>query len=422
MMWERWYWMFGSSTVKAGYAGEECPKVVFNSVVGVDVEGKSSASSSSSSKGEASKKCYAGQDFSFRRDHMEATYPIKHGLVDDWDGVEKLWDHAFSKALEVDPSQHPILISEPAFNPRGHREELVKHMFEKFNVPAMFVCKDAVLAAFSMGRCTALVLNSGGGVTSCVPVHDGYALLKSCRRTRLAGDYLTEALESQLAQRCGQIPPRYSIKGKSHGKKVVKMEQMFPNTTDSYKRFWQLDVVRDIKETHLQVRDAAEAARTCLVDIRETDGPKYELPDGKTVNVGRNKHTITELLFEKTFNPQLEDDLDPNFRFAGLPQMIADVVNSSDADIRKDLYSSVILCGGNTRFKGLANRLSAEIVEFLPPAFKLKITIPNTPVEKRFGVWIGGSILGSLGSFQQLWISKNEFQEHGASIVHRRCP
>ena len=89
-----------------------------------------------------------------------------------------------------------------------------------------------------------------------------------------------------------------------------------------------------------------------------------------------------------------------------------------DVDIRKDLYANVVMSGGTTMYAGIADRLSKELTALAPASMKVKIIAPP---ERKYSVWIGGSILSSLSTFQQMWISKQEYDESGPSIVHRKC-
>jgi len=102
--------------------------------------------------------------------------------------------------------------------------------------------------------------------------------------------------------------------------------------------------------------------------------------------------------------------------------MISSSVDTCDGDIRKELYQAIILTGGNTLYPGLSTRLQKELTKLIPPAFKIKLLQSTSKSERKFGVWTGGSILGSLGSFHQMWFSKQEYEEHGASLLQRKCP
>jgi actin-related protein len=90
----------------------------------------------------------------------------------------------------------------------------------------------------------------------------------------------------------------------------------------------------------------------------------------------------------------------------------------ADVDIRKDLYANIVLSGGTTMFSGMAERMNKEITALAPASIKVKIVAPP---ERKYSVWIGGSILASLSTFQSMWISKEEYDESGPSIVHRKC-
>merc|ERR1712013_144772 len=89
-----------------------------------------------------------------------------------------------------------------------------------------------------------------------------------------------------------------------------------------------------------------------------------------------------------------------------------------DVDIRKDLYANTVMSGGTTMYPGIADRMQKEITALAPSTIKIKIIAPP---ERKYSVWIGGSILASLSTFQQMWISKQEYDECGPSIVHRKC-
>jgi len=110
--------------------------------------------------------------------------------------------------------------------------------------------------------------------------------------------------------------------------------------------------------------------------------------------------------------------------FTGVHQMIYDAVTKCDVDIRRELYNNVIVTGGNSLLPGFHERLANELPEVAPQQMPYKVKITSTPntTERKFSVWIGGSILASLGTFQQMWVSKAEYEEHGRSIVERKCP
>ena len=104
-----------------------------------------------------------------------------------------------------------------------------------------------------------------------------------------------------------------------------------------------------------------------------------------------------------------------------LPKLVCDAVLGCETDVRRDLFGNVVLSGGGSCFEGMPVRMERELTYVAPPVFKVKV-LSAQPSERKLSAWLGGSILGSLGTFHELWISKAEYEEHGAPIVERKCP
>ncbi|GAA0185327.1 actin and actin related protein [Lithospermum erythrorhizon] len=420
----------GSHTCKAGYAGEDAPKSVFPSVVGsidqMDIDDANNSENSGSApepKAKGKNKLYVGnQAMGFRRDHMEVLSPLKDGIVADWEIAENIWDHTFKECLLIDPKEHPMLLAEPCSNTQQQREKAAEIMFEKYQVPALFLAKNAVLTSFASGRVTSLVVDSGGGSTAIVPVHDGFVLQKAVASSPIGGEFLTDCLIKSLEQKGITIKPRYSFKRKEvrPGEfQVVDLD--FPNTTESYKLYSQRLIASDIKECVCRAPD------TPYDEVSYSNIPmtSYELPDGQTIEIGADRFKIPDILF----NPSLVQTIPGMDSYAkiassvrGLPQMVLESINKCDVDIRRELFSSILLAGGTASMQQLKERLEKDLLEESPQAARVKVLASGNATERRFSVWIGGSILASLGSFQQMWFSKSEYQEHGASYIQRKCP
>jgi actin-like protein 6A len=129
------------------------------------------------------------------------------------------------------------------------------------------------------------------------------------------------------------------------------------------------------------------------------------------------------------FNPSIVQTIPGMEKYAemipsvrGLPHMVMESINKCDVDIRRELYSSILLAGGTSSMQQLKERLEKDLIEESPHSARVKVLASGNTTERRFSVWIGGSILASLGSFQQMWFSKSEYEEHGASYIQRKCP
>jgi len=291
----------------------------------------------------------------------------------------KIWHHCFYNELRSEPKQFNVLLTEAPKNPKQNRERMCQIMFETFEVKGFYVQIQAVLALYSSGRTTGIVLDSGDGVTHTVPIYEGYSLPHAIDRTELAGRDLTEWMRECLEQ---------------EGHKFTTSAEM--------------EIVRDIKEKLCYVSlDYEKSVENVATDPKLTK--EFTLPDGNIIKVGTSLFQCPELLF----NPSLNHKEIP-----AIHELIFKSIQKCDIDIRSDLYSNVVLSGGSTMFQNYEVRLEKLLQDLVPTGKKVKISAQQ---DRKYSVFTGGAILCSLPTFASNWITKAEYEEVGKIIANRKC-
>jgi len=353
----------GSGLIKAGFAGDRAPKSVFQSYVGKPKHVRVMAGALEGDE-------FIGPRAEEFRGLLKLRYPIEHGIINHWDDMERIWAYIYSKEqLQINSEEHPVLLTEPPLNPRRNRERAAEIFFESFNVPALFVSMQAVLSLYASGRTTGVVLDSGDGVTHAVPIYEGFAINHSLMRIDVAGRDVTKYLQL-----------------------LLRKEGLIFRTSA------EAEIVRTIKERSCYVAVNPSKEEQIEVD-RNTEQNNYVLPDGRQVKIGASRFRAPEVLF----SPDLIGE-----ECEGIHEVLANSILRADTDLRKTLYSNIVLSGGSTLFKGFGERLLGEVKKLSHKDIKIKI---SASPERTMTTWIGGSILASLDTFKQLWVSKREYEE-----------
>lgn len=411
----------GSNTTRAGYAGEDMPKADFPSHAGVieefndKTESMDTPSDNTTIKPSLKNKRYLIDTMSMRtpKPHMEVRPFLKNGLIDDWNLYENVLQYVLGKHLKCDASKHPILITEPVTNTKHKREKLCEIVFEKLNAPGFYLARNGVLSAFANNRTSGLILDCGTYHTTAIPIHDGYVLNKAVAQSPIGGDFIISKCKQLLEDQLNiELVPYYVVKSKEAtkpGEPAKFMKREFNDLTESYKRFMVRETLTDYVLNVLQVSDSTynESEISALPRI------SYEFPSGYNTDFGEERFRIAEALF----NPSILKGMQPN-NMLSVVNLITNSINMCDAELRASFFSNIMVVGGNSLLTGFVERLTSE---FNHLNYKTKITAPSTGAERRFSSWIGGSILGSLGTFHQMWISKQEYEESGRYIVDKKC-
>lgn len=361
----------GSGNCKAGFAGEDVPNVIFPSIVG-------RPKTANIMSGTDSADSYVGDEAQAKRGILKVSYPVEHGIVQDWEDMEKIWHHTFYSGLRCEPQEHAVLLTEAALNPKANRERMTQIMFETFYVPALYVSTQAVLSLYASGRTTGIVCDSGDGVTHIVPIYEGYAMPHAVSRLNMAGRTLTEYLMKIMSER-----------------------------GNSFSTTAEREIVRDIKEKCCYIAEnfdtEMEKATGSGCDIT------YELPDGNIVALGSERFRCPEAIWQPSHL---------GMEAEGMHTMLFNSIMKCDIDLRRDLFSNIVLSGGTTMFPGFGKRMQKEITALAPSTMRIRVLYPD---DRKHSVFIGGSMLSDLDTFTQMCVSKQEYTENGPTIIHKKC-
>lgn len=357
----------GSGFIQAGFSGDDYPRVVFPAVVGRPkfqaIDG-----------GVEQREYYAGDQAIMNKESLSLSYPIEDGVITDWDDFALLLEHVFKNQLRVDSTRHPVILTERSYNPKANRSMLAQLLFDKFDVPAMHLANSGILALYAVGKTEGIIVESSVSVTDITAFDQGFAVLGASARLNVGGRHVTKYLSSLLSQK------GYSAVADKH------------------------EIVEKIKE------DLCFMALS-VDEIESNSDPDvaYALPDGETIMIGKERMLALEVLMQ----PSLIGEESP-----GIPELIYQVLNRCDHFMRSTMGRNIQLVGENTLFPGMDKRIQNEVADL---AQQMNVQVNASP-ERKYSIWIGGSILSSLSSFESLWFTRSDYEEHGATCIERVCP
>ncbi|KAG2373806.1 hypothetical protein C9374_011691 [Naegleria lovaniensis] len=366
----------GSGTTKVGFVGADNPSSVFPTVIGQANKGRLQHIPLTTLYSE---RPMIGEEAVC---HLYNTlqYPIRHGIITDYDLIEKILHHALYNELRVAPEEQSVMISNRTNTPNLQREKLTQIMFETFSVPAFYLAPSSVLTMFASGRNTGIVLDCGDGVTSVETVCNGYHTIHAAKRISMGGSDVDEYLSN-----------------------LIFRERGYELTTSA-----EMYIVKGIKEKLSYV--ALDFDEQVQKSRLSTELEKcFELPDGNVITLGRERFQCMEAFFQ----PHLIGRED-----AGIHELVFNAIQKCDLGVRRDFYGNVLLSGASTLCEGFEDRLAKEMNALAPSTMHVKVVAPP---ERKYSVWIGGSILGSLTSMANCYITKDEYDEDGPTMVLRKC-
>jgi len=375
----------GTGMMKVGFAGHQEPTAHFPTLVGRPMLRYDQALSG----GKQITDIMVGHDAANARSMLQLAHPIQNGIIQNWDDMELVWNHAFEK-LGVTPSEHFVVQTEAALNPPKNREKIVETMFEKYGFGGVNVSVQAILALGSQGLNTGFVVDAGDGVTHLVPVTEGFVEPALVKRINLAGRHVTDHFMKLLAS------SGHSLNSSADFETVREIKQRLC--------YCALDLEAEKKL----------ARETTLVDRQ------YTLPDSRVIRIGAERFLGPELLFSPELFGAGEGP--------GLAGEVFNVIRKSDLHVQKGLFGHIVLSGGTTMFPGLSSRLEKDIrALYLKHVLQGDTTRTNKfkchvedPPRREHMVFHGASIYAeSYAADSVWWIKRSEYEEEGARVVNR---
>ena len=356
----------GTGYIKAGFEGETEPKIVIPNQIGRP-----------KLNGENKYDFYCGDDIKENREKLRLTSPIERGEVKNWDDMEIIFGHILCKLTDCQ-EEHNVLVSEPTMNPKSQKEKITQMMFETFNISGLYIANQGVLSLLSYGIYNGISVDSGEGITQFVPMYDGKVLPYAINRIDFGGKDLTEYMEKLL------------------------MGKIFPIEKEK-------EIAKDIKEKACYIPYNLED------EISKVESLDYKLPDGSSILIKDQRIECPEALFDPCLTYKDYDSI---------AKICNDSIKMCKESFQKELYNNILLTGGNTLFEGFEDRFRREIFSLAKPSFQENVRIVRIfdKKERKFAVWIGGSLLSNiLPKVEKGWITKTDYEENGSDIVHKKC-
>jgi len=390
----------GTGYTKLGFAGNSEPSFIFPSQIGVR---ESASFGGKVHQGLDDLDFYIGDEAT--RPNYATKWPLRHGVVEDWDLYEKFMEQIMFKYLRTEPEDHYFLLTEPPMNPPENREYLAEIMFESFNVPGIFIAVQAVLALAASWihrdagdrSLTGTVIDSGDGVTHVIPVADGYVIGSCIKHIPIAGRDITHFIASLLKERETGIPPEQSMEVA----KAIKEKFCYvcPDIAKEYRKY-ESDVEKWVKNYTGQHNVTKKSFQ---------------------IDVGHERFMAPEIFFHPEF-------ANPDFT-TSISDVVDNVIANCPIDARRPLYGNIVLSGGSTMFKDFGRRLQRDVNKLINNRIKVAAELSNATMKpepmrvevishpmQRYAVWFGGSIIGNTPEFAKSVKTKAEYEEYGPSI------
>ena len=254
----------GSGYLKAGLSNEEIPKITMPALIG-----RPMLRFKEKLEDKVLKEIMIGDEVIPFRPLLELSYPMKEGIIVNEDDMATLWDYCIKQKLEVkgDLNDKKILLTEAPFNPIENKLKMAKIVFEQLGFGFFNIETQAKLTLYCEALQTGIILDSGDGVTHCIPIFEDFILPQNIKRLDIAGRHITEYL--------------------------IKLLQMKGYSFNSSADF---ELVREIKEKYCFVSCDIDSDRKLDAETTYYNSI-HKLPDGRKIRISNEKFEAPEILF-----------------------------------------------------------------------------------------------------------------------------
>lgn len=403
----------GAHHFRAGYGGEKGPRLDVPTLVGHPRHrGVAMAAGMNESE--------IGEEALVKRGMLTVASPIKDGLVQSWEEMEKLWSHVIFSELRVTPESHCFLATQPVNCPASQKEKALELMMETFHVHSLFLGTSQTMSLYCYGMTTGVVLDSGKDATIAVPIHEGYALGRHVTRSTVAGDVLTDYLGSLLKEE------GYSFGTAAELTVLNQAKEELCYVKPSLHSF------NNDNTKNSELNESSENSSAPVTSIEEDARETFVLPDGQEIPLSSQRYATTEILFnfsllnDPSLTPlykvrtEMGEVFEPSFP-KGVSWLPFAAINLCEPTLRSKLYANIVIAGNTLAFPGARARVESEVIQLYRENHTSEAVTPihvHDTMSRGYSAWIGGSILARTSMFSHLAISREEYEEEGLRVVH----
>ena len=348
-----------SGIIKSGFGGEDSPRNIFNSIVGIPKMPGVMVSMGQQER-------FVGEEAISKLEIMNFNAPIQRGQISDWDKFETLLHYLLYEKMKVVPEEISIMITESPKSPKENKQKLSELLFETFNVQNIHLANSSMLGLFAYGKTSGLIVDSGFNITSSVPLYEGFPLHHASIKLNYGGEDISKYLLSMIEK---ELDPSY---------KYLKGRLLADNIKE---KLGYIPLGGDLEEEEY----------------------KYTLPEGTEIKLGKEISKCTEFLFNPGENTEMKS----------IDDIVISSLSKCDPNIKDDIKESICLIGGNTYLRNFEEKLKNNLSDKKEMG---NFNITANP-ERQFSSWIGGSLISSLENFQYMWVKKEEFDENGKNLI-----